>query len=395
MNKLTIKLRQHTPLIHFQHDQAGATLRATEVKPKLDRFILTQLGEGIYDKGVEKAKKNKWLIDETTALDYKLRFFISEEPLISEINNIKLYFGNLAKSMNDPEYKKLSFLNNPFKMDIFTLQSSFLKWFDENVNVSSFFDRNNFGSRQSKGFGSFYVDKSDEKYKNPVSTYSFTIDVVKQNNWSKLFDTIDLFYKSLRSGINLKGNKPFYFKSLLFLYFKSKDIQWDKKSIKERFFNSQLKQQITDHNNSDILTFSSPEQRLTKDLLGLSTNESWRSYSATVTKTNNNIDRFKSPITFKPLRIFDGQFKVYLCFESINPDFLNQSFEIKTRGKKLHLSTPAGFSVNDFFEWILNEDNFDINTHVDDSFHSHPQFKTLENIYQQLRNNFKIKENAR
>lgn len=33
-------LEQQTPLIHFQYDQPGATLRATEVKPKLDKFII-------------------------------------------------------------------------------------------------------------------------------------------------------------------------------------------------------------------------------------------------------------------------------------------------------------------------------------------------------------------
>ncbi|HEC99336.1 MAG TPA: hypothetical protein ENN18_03005 [Proteobacteria bacterium] len=37
--ELIIKLKQHTPIIHFQHDQKGATLRATELKPKLDRYI--------------------------------------------------------------------------------------------------------------------------------------------------------------------------------------------------------------------------------------------------------------------------------------------------------------------------------------------------------------------
>ena len=44
MHTLTVKLKQHTPLIHFQHSQQGATLRASEVKPKLDRFILAKLG---------------------------------------------------------------------------------------------------------------------------------------------------------------------------------------------------------------------------------------------------------------------------------------------------------------------------------------------------------------
>ena len=40
MNKLVVKLKQHTPLIHFQHSQEGATLRASEVKPKLDKYII-------------------------------------------------------------------------------------------------------------------------------------------------------------------------------------------------------------------------------------------------------------------------------------------------------------------------------------------------------------------
>lgn len=44
MKTLTVKLKQHTPLIHFQHDQYGATLRASEVKPKLDKFLIERLG---------------------------------------------------------------------------------------------------------------------------------------------------------------------------------------------------------------------------------------------------------------------------------------------------------------------------------------------------------------
>ena len=44
MNQLTAILKQHTPMIHFQHNESGATLRASEVKPLLDKFILTKLG---------------------------------------------------------------------------------------------------------------------------------------------------------------------------------------------------------------------------------------------------------------------------------------------------------------------------------------------------------------
>lgn len=37
--KTVIILNQQSPILHFQHQQQGATLRASEVKPKLDRFI--------------------------------------------------------------------------------------------------------------------------------------------------------------------------------------------------------------------------------------------------------------------------------------------------------------------------------------------------------------------
>lgn len=69
-------LTQQTPLIHFQHKQIGATLRATEVKPKLDRFLIKCLenaGEELslawlIENGKENDDKEKSL-----ALNYKIR----------------------------------------------------------------------------------------------------------------------------------------------------------------------------------------------------------------------------------------------------------------------------------------------------------------------------------
>lgn len=125
MSKLSIELKQHTPLIHFQHGQEGATLRATEVKPKLDRFILTRLGrsreyenEGrayyrdkvvktvqdkpasgfdslpVADRGRYKAASQQWLIGsgEQKALNYKMRIEANgkrEEFLIASFLNTK------------------------------------------------------------------------------------------------------------------------------------------------------------------------------------------------------------------------------------------------------------------------------------------------------------------
>ena len=38
--KTTFRLKQHTPIIDFQNNQSGAILRATELKSKLDKFLL-------------------------------------------------------------------------------------------------------------------------------------------------------------------------------------------------------------------------------------------------------------------------------------------------------------------------------------------------------------------
>ena len=40
MKELRFTLKQHTPLLHFQYEQERATLRVSEVKPKLDRYIV-------------------------------------------------------------------------------------------------------------------------------------------------------------------------------------------------------------------------------------------------------------------------------------------------------------------------------------------------------------------
>ena len=48
-SRLVIELIQQSPMIHFQHDEEGAALRATDVKPRLDRFLIEE-----YKKEVRK-----------------------------------------------------------------------------------------------------------------------------------------------------------------------------------------------------------------------------------------------------------------------------------------------------------------------------------------------------
>ena len=74
---LKLELKQHTPIIHFQHYQEGATLRASELKPKLDKFLIEKLKlTAVDDRGriVPKREYLKWFNNkEKLSLDYKVK----------------------------------------------------------------------------------------------------------------------------------------------------------------------------------------------------------------------------------------------------------------------------------------------------------------------------------
>lgn len=71
MHKLEFQLTQHTPIIHFQSGYEGATLRASGVKPKLDRYLLKKIKK-------DELNPNWFISQERGALDYKLRFTLPE-----------------------------------------------------------------------------------------------------------------------------------------------------------------------------------------------------------------------------------------------------------------------------------------------------------------------------
>ena len=60
--KMIVELKQQTPILHFQPDESGATLRASEVKPKLDRFLINQSDEAIPQDWFLKKSDNTTLV---------------------------------------------------------------------------------------------------------------------------------------------------------------------------------------------------------------------------------------------------------------------------------------------------------------------------------------------
>ena len=370
--KLEFTLKQHTPIIHFQSEQMGATLRATELKPKFDRFLKEYAFGG-------KIPKEFKISNEKDALNYKMKIISSEikKTDIQKINSRNgkkipdpLFFGDMGNQSNPKKFvqaQETVVECISFKEDLLNVIS---KYFE------SFLANTNFGTRQSKGYGSFYINNKifDTSLIKAQEVYSF-----QTKNWK---NDLKLFYSFLRQGINIpkEFNKDcpktrFYAKPLIFLYAKSKGWTWDKKAIKEHYFQAELKNQKKCRRGSDTLEFVSQEKYLLRDLFGLSTDQSWKSYRDNIKKTNDKVARFKSPIQFK---IIDN--KVYFWVNDVYKKFLDKEFKIVTkRGNDLKLKTPSieVFDFNDFFKFVQK---VDIDKVIDSQYHSQQEFLVLKRI---------------
>lgn len=410
--KRTFELVQHTPLIHFQHDQAGATLRATEVKAKLDRFLWKKLGS-IPDKWLTGVPGN-----DRKALNYKLSFLVSK-PTVKDAKVAKGYFGNMGDV--PPKFLvssgKVTMVVHSWLTDLLdTLES----------NIGAFLRSHNFGSRQNRGFGSFtLLRENDIRPEKAYSAFkvnqSDSISLRGESLSIVTMEVIDWFYRSLRQGINHgtfdSGSSTYipylYMKPMLFQYAASKGIQWEKKTIKQWFFNTKLEQQknhypITDDESKTALHFGSNNQKIVRDLFGLSTEQTWMNYPGknnkpSITKEDaaltphmteeekrKLIERYPSPLHFKPVQHSgDDSMTVYFWAETIDDEYLNASFKIKKDGQNnTHpaLKVWSDFDFPTFFEFAFAEGRIDNSIECSDKQGEDLESLLLD-IYQNIREN--------
>lgn len=317
-----------------------------------------------------------------------------------------------------------------FSMILLIKDDGLYEILNNKTTISSFFLNHNFGTRQSKGFGSFYVDKNDPLYNYPEAKYTFEISAINnEKGFKELFEQIELFTKSIRAGINVKDNKKntlFYFKSLAFKYCKEElKAEWDKKRVKTEFYFASRDDRIKDSLSSqrkryedekpDILFFDSDNGYDIRDMLGFSTNEAWMSYKDSVEKKVAilkgdkldfprkqdavPVDRMRSPLLVKPIYEDVGSYKVFLVFQDEEvgmEEFKNQQkicftskeekvvIKGKPYPKRFMLPLPKEFSMEKYFAYIFNKLHFDIATHVSEKYHGRPEYEKLSNIYSQL-----------
>lgn len=378
-----IKLRQDTPMWHFQSEQNGCCLRASEVKPKLDRFLAE--------------KENK----EYTSLEYKMYFIVKGKqsdikdtykgPKGRERDRFPLFFGN----MKNPDQKHLVYYNNQcsIEMHLISFHADLLEKIE--ASLPEFFAYHSFGTRQDKGFGFFYP--TEKNFKATGASYCFKTTPSKNNDiterFEHLFKFIEMFHKMIRSGVNL----PYvYCKSFMYHYAKSlknnenEAVNWDKPIIRHHFclkhptylqkcgvkegkFTVQDEMKVL---YQDLKKTKDEQYKgvlfMFRDALGLSGIQEWKAYNKTLAiegqgvlnKQPISIKRFKSPIIYRPVRQKDGCYIVYIYLNPIPETYRNAKFTITDKPRKNNpypTSKPLGdmkiydhFDLEEYFDFIID-----------------------------------------
>ena len=377
MHTLKVTLKQHTPLIHFQHDQDGATLRASEVKPKLDRYILSKLTpeertNGVKDGWIKEKNGKVWL-------DYKMRVEAETRNRnvclevesrddrkrgttiykTSKINNEEFPFllANMGGKENESELANLSFYNRVYL--IFSVQ--FDELFDRiNSVIEAFFALHNFGQRKDKGFGCFIVIEITRD-DNPPQPCNWTPTKFLPNGspvlefslgnkenldlYMSLFKVLDFYWKCLKSGVNYtrrfirNGNvkvkyRERYVKPYLYQYLNEKGYTWEKRLVKQSFNLETTIPARTIAPNKNRVVFGRAilgcpdkfEYRIPtgESFFDKKNKEKERERineqlvlvkNQKVRENQDLIERISSPIVFKPILEGNGNVRVYVLFD--------------------------------------------------------------------------------
>ena len=341
--KLEFKLKQYTPLIHFQGRQKRATLRATELKPKLDRFLLKHR-PALKSHAVKHPNGD-------ISLDYKVDIVYMGE---NKIDYPKPYVKRGGEGYVSPYFSDGISIEHTEDVHVY-VKSLCTKIYEAIKELFPLFlTFENFGTRQSKGFGSYhFAETSREEFEmlirqhsNPVFTFSTNFNSGKQ-----ALKQIDVFYKHLKM-----GRREPYDRALLFQYMCSTyDIGWEKRYLKEKF------PEII-HGEHEPIICQRPvdpnHYKYIRAVLGLAEHNEYRPEGGKKQIKIESVERdpddprkaryqrFKSPITFK---IFEGH--VYLIFDNSYEAILDKEFYFKLGGQKERLRTPSQFNLYKFLQF--------------------------------------------
>lgn len=245
LKKSTIEfeLEQMTPMIHFQGEEEGAGIRASDLKPRFDAFLKRYL----YDFGDEETKEKikKYILKQSEEDNEKIAFDYKVKVINEEKNDvITFYKGKDKKGKNTfhgsfygelEDGKNSSY--NCIKVIFITANKELKKDSEKDSYLQEkikglfpvFLAVNGFGLRNNKGYGYFKQKKDSkkqvlehiQKYQKLENQYVKNLKALneekgvgiyqleiknevgsKNEKIQRLLDEIKSFHQVLKSGIN-------------------------------------------------------------------------------------------------------------------------------------------------------------------------------------------------
>lgn len=345
-------LKQHSPILHFQSVQTGSTLRATEMKAKLDRFLIEKIlnendrrdplpalkAHNVYKNCLVGGPRRA----QHPAFDYKI-VLVDADPSPRTGSTPII-------TVNDVGQWKFS--QHGIRVLIQTFHQPLIQLIRQYYR--EFFALTNFGKRQSKGWGSYYPDDRQDDFLQQLrdsgrAVFQWTSSLSESEiGGDAFYAKIKDAWRLLKSG----KNRP-YKKAETFFYANRKNIRWDKRLakhditalIKSGHLTYALKEDHppidnhTDLRNPYFDWEDNPEidaeYRFVRAMLGLpelyefqTENRSHKHQVKFASGEVDKIERFKSPVTFKVY----GR-NIYAIAETIPDAFFGAQFNATVETK--------------------------------------------------------------
>ena len=389
----TFVLRQQTPMIHFQYADRGAIIRASEFKPKLDKFLVKK-------KGGENHMPGSWMLEQTdenkpAALNYKVRIWTAGKPEVSQMtkytkelnnweklhhgtkNNLKdkkadlrkkypkaqingMYFGNMGNDTTT--YKETIFYTEDIYVEIQCFVIGLLAYISD--NMAEFMLVTNFGTRQSKGFGSFALmdDTIDPCNILSYNHYEYIYGIVKDdkkgvNHGDKMLNVAADVYAVMKGGINRRYDGR-YIKGYIQRRYMDKcgkeKTGSDKAFMKSKIITVQ-DSETKEKKNDNYESYS--EFEYVRALLGITDRIVFRDNlrKGTVRIKNKDIERFGSAIQ---ITVWGNYIFLIMKDEEYIKNILDKEFTFSYKDKSGKIKTPAQFDAGSFLKGFVEYYNY-------------------------------------
>ncbi len=374
------RLIQQSPLIHFQHYEHKATLRASEVKPKLDRFLVNLLGgsEKLCREHPTWVDKRFWEMSssKTVSIYYKMkikaimpmsRTHVTETTLYSMIGRSKkiqqlngFYFGNkpIGKTATDRKMSVITRYQEQIsniggvELTITCFVPELLELIEQYLPM--FFLLHNFGARKHFGFGSFLVEGTDvlqemKRIKACTGQDFFYIKPIQGSTGVQKLEEIEMIARMLKGGINTKSGD--YFRGFIFRYF------WAMGIGNEKAFIKQNENMLASFYQEEKKDFEKPtEYRYVRAMLGLGDRFFHPKTNLTVRSKmeKGTISLFEMPLTYKIAEDY-----ILIIPHTIPKEMYDVPFVFSVNGNEEILYTPTEeqFNLLEFLRAFMRDFN--------------------------------------